>query len=197
MNEHLEERAELYALGDLTDDERREVEAHLAGCDACTRAVGDAEAGVAAMAALLPQYRAPAPRVMVLRRWPARIVRFGIAVAGVAAAFVAGWLVHPQPQADQRATLAMIHSHFAHVSLAGDGPRAKAIYAPDGTWLYLIVDQTGAYTAAYGPVGQERAIPLERHGTTLSGFVTPAGVHHGDEVRLSRDGRVIERAVVP
>lgn len=196
MSEHLDERAELYALGDLSDDERREVEVHLASCEPCTRAVGEAEAALAAMADLLPQYRAPAPRVMVFRRLPARIVRWAVAAAGIAAAFAAGWFVHPQPGADERVQLAMVHSHFAHVALAGPGPHAKAIYAPDGAWIYLIVDEPGAYTATYGPPDRQHVIPMQRNGTAQAGFVSPADVHPGDEVRLSRDGTVIERAVL-
>ena len=59
---HLDDDAELYALG-LTDRERdAEIEAHLAACDACRARVVTAESAAASLAAALPPMPAVAPR---------------------------------------------------------------------------------------------------------------------------------------
>ncbi|MGH7729430.1 MAG: anti-sigma factor, partial [Vulcanimicrobiaceae bacterium] len=61
MSRHIEDAAELYALGALEPDEAAQVEAHLAsGCDDCARRVGRAERMVAEMeAAHVPQVAPP------------------------------------------------------------------------------------------------------------------------------------------
>ena len=46
---HIDQEAELYALGMLDDDERARVDEHLTTCEACTVRVGEAESAVAAL----------------------------------------------------------------------------------------------------------------------------------------------------
>ncbi|MEO7202253.1 MAG: zf-HC2 domain-containing protein, partial [Candidatus Tumulicola sp.] len=58
--DHVEDRAALYALGALSDDERAEVDAHLRECSACAQAIGEAENDVALVVASEPQFEVPA-----------------------------------------------------------------------------------------------------------------------------------------
>jgi hypothetical protein len=46
---HIDQEAELYALGMLDDAERMRIDDHLAGCVPCTAHVGKAEAAVAGL----------------------------------------------------------------------------------------------------------------------------------------------------
>ncbi|MBV8355632.1 MAG: zf-HC2 domain-containing protein, partial [Candidatus Eremiobacteraeota bacterium] len=57
MSVHPTDDLELYALGDLEASERSTIEAHLAQCATCRRAVGEAEETLAALADALPRYR--------------------------------------------------------------------------------------------------------------------------------------------
>ena len=57
---HIGELAELYALGVLEPQEFGSIDAHIAGCAGCARALGDAEATVAALGdAFVPQLEPP------------------------------------------------------------------------------------------------------------------------------------------
>jgi anti-sigma-K factor RskA len=58
----IEEQLDLFALGALEGDERREVELHLATCAACTRALAETRGVLASMALTAPP-AVPAPRV--------------------------------------------------------------------------------------------------------------------------------------
>ena len=49
---HIDQEAELYALGMFDDDERARIDEHLATCAPCTVLVGEAEAAVAALGLL-------------------------------------------------------------------------------------------------------------------------------------------------
>jgi hypothetical protein len=59
MNEHLDEIAELYALGSLDDAVRERADLHAQTCAQCRARLGQAEAAVAAMLKLEPQHHAP------------------------------------------------------------------------------------------------------------------------------------------
>ena len=48
---HVDENAELYALGTLSDTDRAAVDAHVATCASCAQRVGEAEETVAALSA--------------------------------------------------------------------------------------------------------------------------------------------------
>ena len=54
MTHHLDEDAELYALGYTERERDAEIEAHLAVCDACRTRVVQAEAAAASLAGALP-----------------------------------------------------------------------------------------------------------------------------------------------
>jgi anti-sigma factor RsiW len=200
---HLEELAELYAIGALPDDERAAADAHIAECAACARRVGEAEETVASLSAA---NGAPSPQLE--RRMRAAFIDRGRTRSWypfVAAAFILGLL--PSIALLQRdrnfetaganrnqALAAMVHSHFLHapfVKIAPDAPAAKAIFARDGSWLYVIA-------------ASDRDLTLTAGGRVL-GTVTGNGgertlflVHppHAKALDLSDGSRTLARAAI-
>jgi anti-sigma factor RsiW len=148
---HLDDDAELYALG-LTEAERgAEIEAHIAACEPCRARVVAAEAAAASLAAALP----PAPAAEPVPARSSASPRLGIAArswwpsVAVAAAVVFGAVAATESFAAQTATArlartdvaltAIASSHFGHTTLTSDpGVVAKAIYARDGAWCYVV-----------------------------------------------------------
>lgn len=188
---HVGDSAELYALGLLERDERDRVDAHIASCAACLRAVGDAEETV------LKLERGPISRATRRRA----ISPFWVAVA---AAFVIGFLptipILVQMQRAQSiaairsaATLAMIESHFTHAQftpLKPGAPSAKVIYARNGAWLYVIV--SGAHRYRVRTNGGNVLGTTEPNGTTSELWVPSPLRSSGLE--LSEDDVPLERA---
>jgi hypothetical protein len=206
---HVGDLAELYALGELGDLDRARVERHAAGCDDCVRRLGEAEATVLR---LIESEAMPVRRPANLDRrirFAARPLRLAPWIAAVAAAFVIGLLPWglsslrdrgaPPPGEQQVAMNAMLHGHFLHtqfVASAPGAPAAKAIYARDGSWLYVLVAPgpdplqiavgTGAVqtiAATLPASSQVRSAYLERPG--------PAKV-----VRLLDRGNVVASATI-
>ena len=136
---HLDDDAELYALG-LTDRERdAEIEAHLAACDACRARVVAAESAAASLAAALPAMPAAAPR----RAWWTSVATAAAVVFAATAAFE-GTTAHTasvQAARTDAALGAIASSHFGHTTLTAEsGVVAKALYARDGSWLYVVAE---------------------------------------------------------
>jgi hypothetical protein len=139
---HLDDDAELYALG-LTDRERdAEIEAHLAACGACRARVVAAESAAAALAATLPPMPAAAAA-------PRRVWWVSAAAAAAALVFAATTAFEASSAHAANAQLAMTgtalgaiaSSHFQHTTLAADpGVIVKALYARDGAWLYVVAE---------------------------------------------------------
>lgn len=161
---HLDDDAELYALG-LTERVRdAEIEAHLARCGDCRARVVAAEAAAAALAAALPpmpaadaspQRSAEAPRPVALaaapRRawWPALASAAALVFAATTA--FEGFSAHAASSRLARtdvALAAIASSHFGHTTLtSAPGVVAKALYARDGAWCYVLA--TGAPRGAH------------------------------------------------
>lgn len=190
---HIGDDAELYAIGVLTSQERESVDAHVAGCLSCLRALGEAEETVLALESEPVIASAPGVRRAMLRVWIA-----------VAAAFVIGFLpTVPLWLAQHRsadlaatrstATLAMIESHFTHAQfspVAPNAPDAKVIYARDGSWLYIIVSGSHRFVV-YDDYGRVLGT-TEPSGTTSELLcVSPA---RANAVTLREGTNVIERA---
>jgi hypothetical protein len=104
-----------YVLGALTTSERREFEAHLSGCRACTAAVGEL-AGLPGLLASVPvdvvesiSEKPEDPPASLLPRMLARAQRrrrlMWVAVAGVAAAVIAAFVVVVMVTARPAATI--------------------------------------------------------------------------------------------
>lgn len=158
-SEHIDESAELYALGALSDAERASVEAHVSACAACARRVGEAEETVAfwSSEAEVPQRLDRRVHASLVRRATTRTF-----YPLVAAALIVGLLPSLflwQRDRDrgaidamqQQAQVAMIHSHFLHapfVPLSQDGPAAKLIFARTGSWIYVLASTDRSLTVA-------------------------------------------------
>jgi len=136
---HLEDDAELYALGMLRPEERARADEHLATCDVCAQRVARAEAVVAELAIL--------PHVDIASVTTRRSYLPLGAVLALAAALFVGFAFGrgsgPPPVSDAlRSTL--VHSHFRHVSLSSrTAPAigAKVLYGNDGAWLWIVLDR--------------------------------------------------------
>ena len=190
---HLDDDAELYALG-LTERERSaEIEAHIAECAGCRARVVAAEAAGAALAAALPPVAAvPARRTW----WPALATAAAVVFAATAA--VQGsesYAARAELARTDVALTAIASSHFGHTTLTSDpGVVAKAIYARDGAWCYVVA--TGAPSGAHVVIRHGTAVhdagALDA-GAPATLFVRAPG--HADEVSVVSGDRVVARGV--
>jgi hypothetical protein len=143
---HIDQEAELYALGMLDDEERTRIDEHLLTCEPCTVLVGNAEAAVAALIDST-QERRPAQR----RAW------WPIAVAAAFALTTLGLLgqnviLHGAVSSDGTLLATMIDSHFDHAQFQAAGGReiaAKAIYERHGKWYEILADGTPAWHVVF------------------------------------------------
>lgn len=167
MNRHIDELAELYALGTLDEEERLRVDAHALDCTACAQRLGEAESTIAAIERSVPAPASLDRRMsgVFARR---RGVRFPAALA--AAALIVGLLLSAWAlrlvrstiafDADrQQAVVAMVSGHFAHAQFQAatpDSPKAKLIYARNGDWVFAVA---------------QTSRPLSLHAVTREGEV--------------------------
>lgn len=157
-HEHIDELAELYALGALDEAERATVDLHAKSCAVCAARLGNAEAMIAetiekhAPSGTLDVrvHKAFAPRRRTAPPWGAL----------AAAAFLLGLLpgllfaafYHPRApfESDRdRAIVAMVNSHFLHAqftALAPDAPKAKVIYGRGKPWRLFVAQTKRPYT---------------------------------------------------
>lgn len=133
---HIDQEAELYALGMLEDDERARVDEHLAACDECLRRVGEAEGAVASL--VEGTQRVTQPRTP---RWPLAIAAaFAVSTAGVLGQ---NFLMRGQLAGDGAIMAQMVNSHFDHAQFAspqGEPIGAKAVYERHGKWYQILAD---------------------------------------------------------
>jgi hypothetical protein len=143
---HIDQEAELYALGMLEDEERARVDEHLLACEPCMVLVGNAEAAVAALIDTTQQ-RQPKRRTAW---WPvATAAAFAIATAGLLAQNVA---LHGALASDGAVLDTMVNSHFDHTQFQGSGGAeiaAKAIYERHGKWYEILADGTPAWHVVF------------------------------------------------
>jgi hypothetical protein len=154
---HIDDEAELYALGMLDEHESARVNAHVRACDPCAERLGRAEATVAAMVdATLPSAASiPVPLIPQARRlvrWPQLRFGFGLPAWGAAAATLAlavstgvladqNLAMRGALRSDGNAMLAMVQSHFVHAQFAspsGTPIEAKVIYERHGRWYEVL-----------------------------------------------------------
>jgi len=219
--DHVGENAELYALGALDPQERADVDRHLATCLQCTREVGQAEAAVAMLDdATIPQVEAPpalgrrlaasvatlaASKVVPLRRarWsPQLAMAASIAlVVGLGGGIALDRSSGGSRAAirDEKALEKVAASHFLHASFASlvpGAPTAKVLYARDGSWYYVIVDDdvSGCHVVARSAAGDVDAGSLVPGSQTSTLFVQPRA--RPLSLELVRDGRVIATAAL-
>jgi hypothetical protein len=156
VTEHIDELAELYALGSLDDLERLRVERHVSQCTVCASRLHEAEETVTAVAEAQPLHSPPprlrgrllqsierAPRRSAWRTWPAAVA------AVLILALIPTWIAVDRSrtaqvamQQDERA-LAMLASapfHRAQFMSPANRPMdAKVLYGMRGDWYYVVI----------------------------------------------------------
>jgi hypothetical protein len=153
---HIDDLAELYALGTLDQAERERVDAHAQACDVCAARLGEAEAAVAQLVddAAPPHSLDKRMRVALVRNPAPRWLGALVAAAFVAGLLPSAWLwqaMHARSafDADRRtAIVAMLHSHFTHApftALASEAPKAKVLFARGARWCYIVAQTRRAY----------------------------------------------------
>jgi hypothetical protein len=186
---HLDDDAELYALG-LTGRERdAEIEAHLAQCEPCRERVIAAEAAAASLAATLP----PMPAATQRRTWWPTLATAAALVFGFTAGYegIAAHTASSQLARTDGALAVIASSHFGHTTLTSDpGTVAKAIYARDGSWCYVLVSGAprGAHVVLYSGSATRDAGELDP-GTPATLFVHDPG--RPKEIAVIADGHVV------
>ncbi|MFY9663965.1 MAG: zf-HC2 domain-containing protein [Candidatus Cybelea sp.] len=208
-HEYVAERAELYALGALDDDERRAIEAHLRECSSCAQVVGAAERDVALIASM-EAHRAAPPELAARIERTIRPQRSAWPLAyALAAALLVGLLPSAYFWSENRRIHATMLAQNAVVErLAGAphrmtnfhpmqaGPAADVVYAPDGSWYLVVVrDADKALDVAWMHDGER----------TMLGRVVPRGnlamlylpkSHRMDRLALVDGGRVVAEATL-
>ncbi|HZX67946.1 MAG TPA: zf-HC2 domain-containing protein [Candidatus Elarobacter sp.] len=190
---HLDDDAELYALG-LTERERSaEIEAHLAACPDCRTRVIAAEAAAAALASTLPPMPAAAPR---RAWWPALAAAAALVFATTTV--TEGIAVRARGAEAARtdvALTAIASSHFGHTTLSADpGVVVKALYARDGAWCYVVA--TGAPRGAHVMIRRgtaTRDAGALGDGSPATLFLRQPG--RADEVSIVAGDRVVAHGV--
>jgi anti-sigma factor RsiW len=204
---HLDDDAELYALGLLDADRGAGIEAHLAACGECRTRVVAAEEAAAALAGALPPAPEPAfagapaavehaARVAAAARaWSALAVAAALVFA--AAAVIEGFVAHAASARlamNDDALIALAGAHFNHVTLTGErGVVAKALYARDGAWCYVVARGAprNAHVVLRSGAATRDAGPLEG-GDPATAFVRAPG--RVGEIDVVADGRTVARA---
>jgi energy-converting hydrogenase Eha subunit A len=190
VTQHLDDDAELYALGFTERERSEEIEAHLATCAACCERVAAAESVAASLAAALPPMPAAAPQ----RRtwWPQLATAAAVVFAATTA--LEGGLVHVASNRVQRtdvALTALASTHFAHTTLTSrPGLIAKAIYSRQGAWAYVVA--SGAPAGAHVVLRQgaaQRDLGALDDGAPATLFISRPGL--GDEYDIVSNGNVI------
>lgn len=197
MTAHIDESAELYALGALGEGERAQVDAHVVQCDACAARLGEAERTITAME---EGTASAAPRIGTWR-FPAAL----IAAAFILGLVPSGWFWSAQQRANaynadrEGALAAMVSSHFSHAQfqpLVADAPKAKLLYARNGRWVYAVA-QTGKLLLLKAQTG-DSTVPLGTLrvlGDSAELFVRDAGAARS--FVLNDGTRDVERVTLP
>lgn len=184
MNRHIDELAELYALGALDEEQRALVDTHSLECAACAKRLGEAESTVAVM-----ERAAPVPASLDRRMTGVFARRRAFAVPGALAAaalivavLLFGWSWRLQRSAQafdadrQQAVVAMVLGHFAHAQFQGvaaNAPKAKLIYARNGAWVFAVAQTSRALSLrALTPRGEVALGTLHVEGNAAELFVS-------------------------
>jgi hypothetical protein len=212
MMEHIDENAELYALGSLDDLERIRVERHVAGCAECAARLQDAENAVANLAEALPAHHAPerlharlqesirprAPRRMAWRSVPAAMA------AALILALIPTWVAVDRSRnavgamrQDEQALAMLASAPFHHAQFMSPRKRAmdaKVLYGMRGDWYYVVVMHPKAnMQVAYVHGGKMEMLGhVAMHGE--SGTLYLPVNHKMDELALLLDNKVVADA---
>jgi anti-sigma factor RsiW len=207
VSEHIDELAELYALGTLDERERAAVDAHALECDACAQRLGEAASTIAFMELSVT---APASLDRRMSAVFARSPRLRIPTAVAAAAFIIGllpsfwfWSVarnaHAFDTDRQHAVQAMVTSHFAHAQftpLESGAPKAKLIYARTGNWIFVVAE-TGRALSLRSRSGQGEVTLGTLHASGNAAELFVAQAPRARTFALFDGNREIERVTIP
>jgi hypothetical protein len=161
VTDHIDELAELYAVGSLSEFERARVDQHAATCASCAADLRRAEETVAdlAQAQAQPEQQAPPSLQRRLNQSLAQSERrgaltwhpFAAAIAAaIVLAFIPTWVAVDRNIAlvamrqDERALarLASAGTQINHAQFMSPAKRpmdAKVLYGPHGDWYYVVV----------------------------------------------------------
>jgi hypothetical protein len=160
MIDHIDELAELYALGSLDDLERVRVERHIATCRDCALRLQQAEQTITDLALAQPLHEPPdslyarlqasvAATQQTTRRRSVWRPTFAAIAAAVILAFVPTWVAVDRTRdavqamwADEHALARIASTSFNHVEFMSPDHRpmgAKVLYGPHGDWYYVVV----------------------------------------------------------
>jgi hypothetical protein len=132
-DEHIDEEAELYAIGLLAPAPRDRSDAHAAICDLCARRLGNASRAIANIVDASQRRAERRPR------WPLAVAAaFAVTSAVTVQQNLA---LHGALGDDGRLLDTMVTSHFAHRQFtgpAGEEIDAKAIYDHHGAWFEIL-----------------------------------------------------------
>lgn len=210
MNElgHLDDAADLYAIGALDDFEQAAIDKHVATCDECARLLGEAEERVTLLAEADVRRRPPAQlerRVVSIVR--ARTSRPRALIPAIAAALVIGLLpsayfwqqnqaMHAVMivQADAMNRVAsMPHRSVAFTNM-GNGSAARVMYAPDGSWYVVFVrGATRALSVAWMHDGQRTMLGTATPHGSIAMLYLPKS-HRMDQLALLDGEQVVAEA---
>jgi anti-sigma factor RsiW len=208
-HEYVAERAELYALGALEDDERRAIEAHLRECSSCTRLVGAAERDVALIASMEPHRTAPPELAARIER----TIRPQRSAWPLSYALAAALLVGLRPSAyfwseNRRMHATMLAQNAVMERLAGAphrmtrfhpmqaSPPAEVVYAPDGSWyLFVVRDADKALDVAWMHDGERTMLGKAIPRGNLAMLYLPKS-HRMERLALMDGDRVVAEATL-
>jgi hypothetical protein len=160
MSDHIDELAELYAVGSLEEFERERVERHVARCSGCAEQLRQAEETVATIAQAQAQQLREPPAELRSRLDASLATRrravltwhpFAAAIAAaILLAFIPTWVAVDRTSAliamrqDERALarLASAGTQIDHAQFISPSKRpmdAKVLYGPHGDWYYVVV----------------------------------------------------------
>lgn len=213
---HIEDRAELYALGALDPAETSAIETHLRECSTCAQIVGTAERDVALIALRESRRNAPpeltrriertlaATRMRALPRtgrhpWP-----LGVALA---AAFLVGLLPSAYFWSEYRTLhgtmlaqnavmerLASADHRTAAFHTVHGASRAEVVYAPDGSWYLVVVrDPSRTLAVAWMHDGERTMLGNAVPRGGLAMLYLPKS-HRMDRLALMDGNRIVAQA---
>lgn len=214
MSGHVDDRAALFALGALDEDEAATVRAHVAECAACAKAVGAAEADVALAASLEPRWDVPPALDTRVQRtlsnagarrfasspWPMMVAAaFVIGILPSAWFFAENRSMH-EAMATQSAVMDRLtgETHrvatFHPMEAMPEGASAMVAYAPSGEWYVIVVrDVSRTLGVAWMHDGQQtmlgHAVP---HGDVAMLYLPKS--HRMDQLALMDNGVVVAQA---
>jgi len=210
MNElgHLDDAADLYAIGALDEFEQTAVEKHVATCVECARLLAEAEDRVTLLAEADVRHKPPA---QLERRFApivrARTSRPRALIPAIAAALVIGLLpsayfwqqneaMHAAmiAQADALNRVASMPHRSVPFSNMGNGSAARVMYAPDGSWYVVFVrGATRALSVAWMHGGQRTMLGTATpHGSVAMLYLPKS--HRMDQLALLDGEQVVAEA---